>query len=389
VKEPVSIHDVRERARRRLPRIAFDFIDGGAGDEWTLRENRRAMDDVTLLPRTLQGVAKRDQGLRVFGQALETPVVLAPAGLLRIASRWGELAAARAAVSRGTIYTLTSNSSIALEEVGRHVQGDRVWFQLYLWRDRARNAELIERARAIGCRVLVITVDVPVAGKKDRDRRNGFTLPLQPSPAMVLDLARHPRWVWDYLRGGPITFANFTELGKGRKPEQLFSYINSELSHPGANFDDLAWLRSQWDGPLVVKGILTAADAHDLVDAGVDGICVSNHGGRQLDGVPAAISALPEVVDAVGGRAEVFVDGGFRRGSEVVKALALGARAVLVGRPYVWGLAMDGQRGAETVLDIFKQEIDLTLALIGRQDLAAVDDSAVRVGRSVDLSTQG
>lgn len=390
----VNIDDIRRLARRRLPRVVFDFVDGGAEDERTLERNRRAFDDLVLRPRVLQGVATRDQSVEVLGQRIATPVILSPAGLARSAHRDGEAAVARAASRHSTAFGLTSHSSVAMEDVARSLAPGTLWFQLYLWKIRERNLELLDRARRCGCRVLVVTVDAPVSGRRERDIRNRFSIPLRPTAGMVADVLRHPRWLRGYLGGGPITFANYTEMGGSRKSEALFELVNRDLNHPGATFEDLAWVRSQWDGPMVLKGVMTAEDAIEAVDLGVDAVCVSNHGGRQLDGVAAAIEVLPEVVAAVGDRAEVLIDGGFRRGTEVVKALALGARAVLVGRPYYWGLAAGGEAGVSKVLDLFKQEIDVTLALIGRAAAADVDASCVgrRAGTGlvpVDLDVHG
>jgi isopentenyl diphosphate isomerase/L-lactate dehydrogenase-like FMN-dependent dehydrogenase len=369
-----GIDNIRAIAKRRLPRLAFDYIDGGADDEITLRANRRVwQEEIVLRPRFLQGVEERNQSKTIFGTSLSTPVLFGPAGLLRI-PRWeGNLAAPPPPAREGTVYVLSSNSSVSLEEVAASVPGDKLWFQLYLWRDRARNAELLERAAANGCETLVVTVDVPVAGNRSRDLRNGFTIPLRPNARMAVDLARHPAWIQDYLARGPITFANFTEMGHGRQPTQLFKYINTELAHPGASLEDLRWLRETWSGRLVVKGTMTPEDAEDAVGCGVDGICVSNHGGRQIDGVAATGAVLRSIVEQVDGRAAVFIDGGIRRGTEVLKALALGADAVFIGRPYVYGLGAGGEVGAARVLQIYKQEIDLALALIGCDDIAKVD----------------
>jgi isopentenyl diphosphate isomerase/L-lactate dehydrogenase-like FMN-dependent dehydrogenase len=360
--------------------MAFDFIEGGAGDELTVAENRRAFGRWALRPRYLRDVARRDQTLTVFDAPLSTPVILGPTGLQRIAHVEGELGAARAAAAEGTVYVATSHSSYAIEDIVARAGAASVWFQLYLWRDRGRSREMLDRARAAGLPVLFVTVDAPVLGKRERDLRNGFSIPLKPSAGMVADLALHPRWLVHYARGGPITFANYTHMGAGRKPKALFRYINEELSHPGATIADLAWLREEWHGPLVVKGTLTAEDAVEAVDAGADGICVSNHGGRQLDGAVATVDALPAVVEAVGDRAVVLMDGGVRRGADVAKALALGARAVLIGRPYVYGLAWDGERGVRRVVELLKEEIDITLAMLGTPELARLGrDSVERV----------
>jgi isopentenyl diphosphate isomerase/L-lactate dehydrogenase-like FMN-dependent dehydrogenase len=302
--------------------------------------------------------------------------MLAPTGFARLAHQYAEIASARAAAKYGTLFVLSSNGSTSIEQVMGGAPGDH-WFQLYLWRTRERNAELVERARKAGYSALVLTVDVPVIGKRERDLKNGFTVPLRPRVSTALDVARHPRWISHYVRGGPITFANFTEMGKGRKATELFKYVNSELAHPGASFEDLKWLREIWEGPLLIKGTLTAEEAEESIACGVDGIIVSNHGGRQIDGVQATIDALPEVVEAVRGRAEVYLDGGIRRGTDVVKALCLGARAVFVGRPYLYGAAMGGEGGVSRVLEIFRDEVDLTLALIGKRSVADLDRSCV------------
>ena len=286
----------------------------------------------------------------------EVPLILAPVG-------------ATAAVKHGTIFTLTSNSSMSIEQVMQGAPGDH-WFQLYLWRIRERNVELLERARKAGYSVLVVTVDVPVIGKRERDLRNSFTVPLRPRVGTALDVARHPRWVADYARGGQITFANFVEMGKGRRPTELFKYVNSELAYPGASFDDLRWLREIWDGPLLIKGTLTAEEAEEAIANGVDGIIVSNHGGRNLDTAPATIEVLPAIVDKIAGRIPVLVDGGIRRGTDVVKALANGAAAVLIGMPYLYGLAAAGADGVADVVRILRTELEQAMALVGRAKIA-------------------
>jgi L-lactate dehydrogenase (cytochrome) len=376
-KDVFSVEDMRRAARRRLPRLAFDYIDGGAGDEYTVAENRRAFRRWMLRPQYLRGVEHRDQSVVVLGTSLTTPVILGPAGLQRISHLEGELGAARAANASGTAYVIPSHASYALEDVVRQLDPSRAWFQLYLWRDRSRSQEMIDRAYSAGLRVLMVTVDAPVLGKRERDLRNGFSIPLRPSLGMVIDLLRRPRWLAHYVRGGPITFANYAHMGYGTRPRALFKFVNDELSHPGATTSDLEWLRSRWKGPLVIKGVMTREDAGQAIEAGVDGIVVSNHGGRQIDGVSSTLDVLPEIVDEVGGRAEVLMDGGIRRGTDVMKALALGARAVLIGRPYLYGLAAFGAPGAERVVEILRDEIDTTLAMLGRTQLADVGSDSI------------
>ncbi len=359
-----------------MPRIAFDYIDGGAEDEVTLRANREAFRHVALRPRYLQGVAARDQSTTILGERIASPIILGPAGMQRIAHRLGEVGAAGAAAVAGTRFVLSSYSSVKLESVAATVPASTIWFQIYLWRDRKSNEALLDRVRQAGIRVLVVTVDAPLIGKRERELRRGFTLPLRPNTKMVVDLAANPRWLIEYLRGGQITFANFTELGIGTKPEALFSFMNEKLSYPGVGIEDLRWLRERWEGPLVVKGTMTAEDAVEAVDCGVDAICVSNHGGRQIDGAMASLEALPEIV-AAAPSVEIYLDGGVRRGSDALKALALGAKAVFIARPYLFGLAMGGQSGAVRVLEIYRSEIDLTMALLGRSELDGIDDGSV------------
>jgi L-lactate dehydrogenase (cytochrome) len=372
----LSVADLKIQARRKLPRAVFDFIEGGAQDELTVAANRQAFGEIVLLPRWLVDVAECDQGVDVFGTHVDSPVLLAPAGLARMASRGGELDVADAVAAKSSIYVLSMMASSSIEEVSRHAPG-RVWFQLYPLRERRITEALVARAAEAGCGALVVTIDLPVLGRKERDLRNGFTMPPTVRPSGVLDAARHARWVSDVLRGSRITFTNFAEDGPGRRLVELGRYINDELSNPSATYADLAWLRERWKGPLVVKGVLTGEDATRAIECGADGIIVSNHGGRQLDGAPASLSVLPEVVAAVAGRALVFLDGGVRRGGDVVKAVALGARACLIGRPYWYGLAAGGEAGVRRVLEILAAEIDNTLALTGRRSLAELGPDLV------------
>jgi len=267
-------------------------------------------------------------------------------------------------------------ASTTIEEIAQAATGP-LWFQTYLWRDEEVTKTLVRRARESGYKALVVTVDVPVSSKRERDWRNGFTLPLRLTAGARLDVLRHPRWLWDYVVGPPVTFANFAGPGRDSGAGALGKWVNEQLSNPHASYEDVSRLRETWDGPLVVKGILTAEDARRAADAGADAIVVSNHGGRQLDGAQATIAVLPEIAAAVGDRVEVLLDGGVRRGSDVVKAVALGARAVLVGRPYLWGVAAGGEAGVDRALEILRTEIDLCLALVGRSSIAEVDGSLV------------
>jgi isopentenyl diphosphate isomerase/L-lactate dehydrogenase-like FMN-dependent dehydrogenase len=373
---PATVEDVRRAARRRLPRLAFDFIDGGADAELSLRGNVEAFERRTLRPRQLVGVETRDLSTTVLGVPVRMPVMIAPTGMSRVAGRGGDIAGARAAGRAGTVFSLSTMSSDSIEEVAAAAPGP-LWFQLYLWRQRDVAERLIDRAQAAGYRALVVTVDVPLVGNRVRDLHNGFKMPPRIEPRTALDVLRHPRWLAQVPSA--IVFRNLVDSSADTAPGPMAhaKLINDLLSNPGATWDDLDWLRDRWSGPLAIKGILTAEDAERAVQAGVDGIVVSNHGGRQLDGVAATLDALEEVVDAVGDRAEVLLDGGVRRGTDVLKALALGARACLIGRPWLFGLAAGGEQGVFTVLDILRSEIDRALALLGRPSIAELDGSAV------------
>jgi L-lactate dehydrogenase (cytochrome) len=375
----INIDDLRRLARRRLPRAVFDFADGGAEDEVTLRANRRDFGRLVFRPRVLVDVSKRDQTTTILGQTVTSPLILAPTGLAGMLSPRGEIAAARAASKRGIISTLSTLGACSIEDVAASASGP-LWFQLYVMRDRDLTRSLVERASAAGYKALCLTVDLPVLGQRERDLRNGATIPPKITVRNVLDVLQRLPWLRGVLLGPPITFGNFvgTQAGLSTSAVSLWSYVNSQ-NDPSVDWDDLEWFRSIWSGPLAIKGIMSDEDARRAVDAGVDAIVVSNHGGRQLDSLPSAIEVLPEIVDAVGDRAEVILDGGVRRGTDVVKALCLGARACMVGRPFLYGLGAGGQAGAERAIEILQTEIDRTLALIGRPTLADLDRSAVRL----------
>jgi isopentenyl diphosphate isomerase/L-lactate dehydrogenase-like FMN-dependent dehydrogenase len=373
---PATVEDVRRLARRRLPRLAFDFVDGGADAELSLRRNLEAFERRALRPRQLVGVAARDLRTTVLGQPVELPVLVAPTGMSKVAGRGGDIAGARAASRVGTVFTLSTMSSDSIEDVATAAAGP-LWFQLYLWRQRDLAERMIDRAQLAGYRALVVTVDVPLVGNRVRDLHNGFKMPPRIEPRTALNILRHPRW----LASAPsaVTFRNMIDADAVATagPMAHAKLINNLLSNPGATWDDLRWMRERWTGPLVIKGVLTREDAELAVDAGVDGIIVSNHGGRQLDGTVGTLDALEEVVEAVGDQVEVLLDGGIRRGTDVVKALALGARACLIGRPWLFGLATGGEQGVVDVLEILRTELDRALALLGRPSVADLDRSVV------------
>ncbi|NEK58460.1 alpha-hydroxy-acid oxidizing protein [Geodermatophilus sabuli] len=358
--------------------MVFDFVDGGAEDEATVRENRRAFADVALRPRVLVDVSARPQGVRVMGQDLALPVVLGPTGLARMVHPAGEAAAAVAAELFGTVSVVSSGSSVSFEDVAAAVRVPQ-WFQLYPWGDRATIEALIDRARACRYRTMVVTVDVPVVGAREKDLRNGLTVPPRVDPRTAWDVLSHPRWLAGLVRSPKVTFANFAGLLPDARGTSGLAAATQGLLNPGHTWDDLAWMVAQWDGPVLLKGLMTAEDARRAVDVGCAGVAVSNHGGRQADSLPGALDALGEVVAAVGEQVDVLLDGGVRRGTDVVKALALGARACLVGRPWLYALAAGGPRGVERLLEVLRDEVDRTLALIGRPGVDTLDPSAVCV----------
>jgi len=367
-----SVADLRSIARRRLPGGVFDYIDGGAEDEIALRRNADAFHRLEFRPRVLQGVGEVDASTTLLGRPLALPLVLAPTGFTRIANPAGELAVARAADRAGIPYTLSTLATRSIEEVAG-VSSGPLWFQVYVWRDRGLVEEMVVRAAEAGYEALCLTVDATVIGRRERDVRRGFTLPPKIGLDTIIDGILHPGWTWEFVRSDPISFANVTgkTVGDGTDAVSLAEYVNGQFD-PGLSWRDLEWLRSVWDGPIVVKGIQTVADAVDAADEGADGIVVSNHGGRQLDSAPATLELLPAVADAVGDRIDVMVDGGVRRGADIVKAVALGARAVMAGRAYLYGLGAGGERGVAHVLQMLDEDVRRTMALIGAAGVSEI-----------------
>jgi 4-hydroxymandelate oxidase len=342
---PVNVDEYEELARQRLPKDAYDFFAGGAEDEWTLAENRRAYDRWVVRPRVLVDVSHVECSVTVLGEPMATPILVAPTAFQRIAHPDGEIAMALGAKAAGVTLVASTASSVTMEDIA--ATGVPRWFQLYLQNDRAITEELVHRAEAAGYTALMLTVDAPVLGRRERDERNGFTIPADVRMANLAGAA-----------------------GAGATLQAQFAGM-----HRVETWDDVAWLRSLSSLPLLLKGVTNGADAVRAADAGAGALVVSNHGGRQLDGAPATLDALPEVVDAAGDRLEILVDGGIRRGVHVLKALALGARAVLVGRPPLWGLAVDGADGVQRVLEMLRDELLRALALSGAQSLEQVDRS--------------
>ena len=374
----VNVDDLRTLARRRLPRVVFDYLDGGAEGEITLRGNRQAFDAVTFRPRYAVGLSAANLRTSVLGTELALPVLLAPVGYSRVMHAAGEPAAARAAGAAGTVYILSTMSGYSLEDV-RAASSGPVWYQLYLMGGRDAALAAIARARAAGYAALVVTIDTPVAGLRERDLKNGMPellgsrlfakLPFLPQ------LMRHPRWLLSFLfHGGVPPLPNVVLQDVGPMP---LVDVATALARAAIAWEDLRWIREAWRGPIVVKGVLTGDDARRAVDEGAAAVVVSNHGGRQLDGAPASLRVLPEVARAVNGRADVLLDGGVRRGSDVIKAICLGARAVLCGRAYAYGLAAAGEAGVARALEILRADMERTLQLLGCAALTALDRSFV------------
>lgn len=370
-----SIADLREAARKRIPRVMFDYIDGAADDEITLYRNNAGFGRYELVPHNLIDVRNIDLRTTVLGQGVEWPVLIAPTGTSRLFHHEGERAVVRAAAKSGTIYSLSSMASCNIEEVAATADVPK-WYQIYVWKDRAVVKEFIQRCRDAGYKSLCLTVDTPTVGHRERDLRNGMTVPPSLTASSVVDAALHPVWLWHLLTKPRITLANVKgRPGRGVEKATTLAMTAREQMDAGVTWDDLAWMVEEWGGPFSIKGVLRPEDAVRAVDAGVRGIIVSNHGGRQLDHAPAAIDVLPEIVDAVRDRGEVILDGGIRRGTDVVKALALGARACMIGRPYLYGLAAGGQAGVERALELLRSEVHLAMMLLGCTSVKALNRS--------------
>ncbi|MFO0696057.1 MAG: L-lactate dehydrogenase [Polyangiales bacterium] len=376
---PATLGDYRERARAKLPRQLFDYIDGGAYDEATMRANVADLRDVLLRQRVLRDVSQLSLGTTVLGEELSMPLVLAPVGLAGMFAPRAEVQAARAAEQAGIRFCESTVSICSLEEV-RAATTAPFWFQLYVMRDRGYAKELMQRAVAAGCTTLLLTVDLAVVGARYRDTRNGMTeaLSLAGSLRRALDLASHPAWIRETALGGrPLVFGNLTKAVPGaRNPTDFRKWVDGQFD-PAVTWKDIEWVRASFPGKVVLKGILDADDAREAVAVGADGVVVSNHGGRQLDAVPSTTRALPPVVDAVGERIPVLVDGGIRSGLDVVKALALGAKACLVGRPWAYAVAARGEAGVAHILSIVKKEMEVAMALTGVTDVRALGPDAL------------
>ena len=374
----VSVEDYRRVARRRLPSGVFDYIDGAAEDERTMRRNVDAFGRYEFQPRVLCDVSDLDTSTTILGRQVAMPLIIAPTGYTRIAHSQGELAVARAAQRAGVPYSLSTMGTRSIEEVAAVSPGDK-WFQIYTWRDRPLVEELVARAKAAGYSTVWLTVDTAVLGRRERDVRRGFTLPPKIGPGTLIDGAVHPSWTLDFLRNEPIMFSNV--VGRmamdGSTPISLAAKVAGHFDQ-SLSWKDIDWLRSIWDGPIVLKGIQTVADAQQAVAMGVQGVGLSNHGGRQLDDAPVPLELVEPVRDAVGDAVTIICDGGVRRGSDIVKAIALGADAVTVGRPYLYALGAAGERGVDQLLGFLHEGLVRTMSLTGARTIAEIDRSLVR-----------
>jgi L-lactate dehydrogenase (cytochrome) len=355
----VTISDLRLAARRRVPRAVFDYTDGAAEQEVSLRRSRRAFQTLELHPSVLHGVANLDTSTSVLGAHVALPFAFAPTGFTRLMNYQGESAVMRVAAKYHVPYALSTLGTTSIEDVAAAAPSGRKWFQLYVWKDRSAGEDLMARARDAGFEALILTVDAPVAGMRLRDVRNGFAIPPALTLKTVLDISRHPRWWTNLLTTAPLAFASLSDWNG------TIAELMNELFDPTMTMSDLDWVRSRWHGPLIIKGIQTLDDALRMADAGVDAIVLSNHGGRQLDRTPAPIRLVPHVVDAIGSRVEVWVDGGIMSGADIVAAIALGARSVLIGRAYLYGLMAGGERGVVRAVEILSSEIRRTMELLG------------------------
>jgi L-lactate dehydrogenase (cytochrome) len=369
-----DVTDLRRIARRRTPRAVFDYVDGGATDELSMRRAREAFDRVEFRPRVLRDVAGVDPSTTVLGRRTALPLGFGPTGFTRMMQHEGEYAIAAAAARAGIPYALSTMGTTSIEDLAAAAPKTDLWFQLYVWRDRKRSGELITRAREAGYGALMLTVDLPVNGARLRDSRNGLTIPPSLSPRALAGMARFPSWWLNKLTTEPLAFAS---LGPG-SPQALME-LTATLFDPAVTFDDIAWMREHWDGPLVVKGIQHADDARQLADLGVDALVISNHGGRQLDRAVTPLEVLPEVLDRVGGDAEVLLDGGVRSGADAVAAVALGARAVLLGRAYLYALMAGGEAGVDRLCVLLEEDVRRTMALLGATSVDQLSAQMVRL----------
>lgn len=377
MKIAACIDDLRKIAKRRVPRAFFDYADSGSYSEQTLRANRSDLEAIILKQRVMVDVSARDTSTTVLGKTLSSPMILAPIGLLGMQHGNGEILAARAANAAGIPFTLSTMSIGSIEHVAE-ATGKPFWFQLYVIKDRDFSKKLMDRAIAAKVDTLVLTVDLQVLGQRHRDVYNGLTVPPEFRIKNVIDIATKPAWAWSVLKGKSKTFGNISGHVPGMESVNSLSGWTQQQFDPALNWKDLEWIKKYWPGKLVIKGILDVDDARIAVDLGADAIVVSNHGGRQLDGTSSSISMLPHVAEAVGKQTEILFDGGIRTGADMVRALALGAKACLIGRAFVWGLGAGGQAGVTKAIDILQKELSVTMALCGISRVTDIDRRVIQ-----------
>ncbi len=379
LRKAADVDDLRRIAKRRLPGGVFDYIDGGAEDERSAQSNVDGFAKIEFKPRVLNDVSDVDTSTTLLGKQIPLPLALSPTGFGRIAHSQGELAVARAAQRAGLPYSLSTMGTRSIEEVATVNSGTK-WYQVYTWKDRGLVEEMVQRAKACDYEALLLTVDTAVLGRRERDVRRGFTLPPKIGLDTIVDGALHPGWTLDFLRNDPITFANVSSADGGDGSStavNLSQYINSQFDQ-ALSWADVDWLQSIWDGPVVLKGIQTVADARLAVEAGCEGIMLSNHGGRQLDDAPSIIELVAPVADAVAGQIDIICDGGVRRGSDIVKAVSLGATACSIGRPYLYALGAAGEAGVDHLLEFFAEGFSRTMQLCGARNVAELTPELVR-----------
>jgi L-lactate dehydrogenase (cytochrome) len=368
------VEDLRRLHRKRVPRMFYDYVDSGSWDEVTYRANSARFRDIRLRQRVAVNMENRSLHSTMAGLPVAMPVALAPAGLTGMQHADGEILAARAAERFGVPFTLSTMSICSIEEVAAHTSSP-FWFQLYVMRDRDFIARLIDRAKAAGCSALVVTLDLQIMGQRHKDLKNGLSTPPRLGPATLLDMLSKPRWCLGMLRARRRDFGNVIGHAEGAADMKSLAEWSASQLDPTLNWDDVAWIKERWGGKLILKGIMEPADARLALDSGADALVVSNHGGRQLDGAPASIDALPAIVDAVGDAIEVWLDGGIRSGQDVLKAIAMGARGTMIGRAYLHGLGALGEAGVTRCLELIANELDLSMAFCGLRDITEVDDA--------------
>lgn len=370
----LTIDDLERLARRRVPGAVWDYVHGGAEAEISLRRNREAFERIEFVPTAFEGVGEPNTTTTILGREVSAPIVLAPTGYSRLSHHTGESAAAAAAAAAGLPYTLSTYATTSIRDVARAAPTGNKWFQFYVMKDRSVSLTHLEEAKRCGYEVAMITIDTAVTGQKRKDITNGFAIPPRLTARTLAGLARHPHWVANILTTEPLRFATFPE-GSPYGRWGMSNQLREQALRPG----DVAWLKEHWQGPVVVKGVQSVHDAVSAVDAGADGVVLSNHGGRQLDRAPVPLELLPEVATAIGDRAEVYLDSGVRSGADVAATLALGARAVLIGRPYLYGLMVGGQRGVDKALDILVTDLVRTMCLLGTPAVADITTGHARL----------